>query len=1140
MKMARLASLLAAVLAAAAPAALAQSQQPVLSVNMTEIDLNGFPEFGSNPAWGTFGVFPDVNGGSGPYTDQVTMWALATGTSPASGFTYTFYVNGTVIGSAILTVPTVLPPGTPPPAYPYPQAVSWTPPQPGTYYFSVQASDGSHTANSLAVEYFATGISIVSPVANAILPLGSSVVIQAAAAIASGAVSKVAFYADGQLLGYSSNYPYSIIYTPDPTLPAGTVHFIKAQSFDADGVTVAATTPLQGIVSVAPVTPLPRCSIGSPAQTTPPTTIPIPDYIADPNAFIPVTVNASSAGTITKVELYINGVLYGTQNALPYNFEWSPTVGGTFNLTALAYDAKNNVIASTTSTTSTLTPAPTTVIVGSLPSVAITSPNNGSTLSGGSVTAITATATDNNVDASGNPIAISQVQFYQDGGVVGTAPGIAGVSVYTITFTPVQKINSSTGLAEDSSLTAIATDALGFQGVSPAVTVSVTAGGSSGSTIVGTPPTVSLTQPANQANVYVNTNVTLSASANAPNGNVASVSFLVDSVVLDTASKYPYSVTWTPTNLGFYTITAQVIDNLGDKTNSAQITVNVVAPPAPTVSVTSPAPGGILTVGTPVSITANASSPAGTIAQVQFFENGVSIGTVTTSPYSISFTPVSTGLYTLTAVATDNSGLVTSSNSVVVEAAPSTGGVNTTTYFGQYVGLSTADQGYFAMVVADGVSGTYITLPYTGSSGISFVPDIKVTSAGSLSSTRITGTASALGISGNLLPGNETYIAGVPVAGAWGVASGYYLGSLVGQAKSDVAAIVGPDGEIMVYVANGTYSDAAYGAPGSVGSDGSFAVTTAGNNYLSGTVDPSRALLNASLSGTSGGTILGAKVTGGVFSDGTLRNISTRGDVGAGADEMIAGFVVNGTTPKNLLIRAVGPGLLNYGLTGALATTQLSVYQGSSLIATNTGWSSTTANAYAVASAEITCGAFALINGSADSALVGTFAPGAYTATVTGTGGNTGVALVEAYDLDVYAPFTPNKLVNVSTRGNVGSGADILIGGLVINGSTPKKVLIRGAGPSLGALGVPGSLATPRLQIYDSTGTLIRENYAWGNGNDPGLVSAAEKASGAFAFASGSADSAILVVLNPGTYTVQVSGAGSATGIALVEVYEVD
>jgi hypothetical protein len=1133
----RFASLLAVALAASAPAVFAQ-QPPILSVSMTELDLNGVPTYGSNPIYGTAGPFP-LNGGSGPYTDTITMWALATGTSPEGGFTYTFFVNGVTIGNAVTTVPSTTPP---PPAYPYPQAVDWTPPQPGTYYFSVTATDGSHTATSLAIEYFATGISIVSPVPNAILPLGSSVVIQAAAAIPSGAVSKVAFYADGQLLGTSANYPYSIIYTPDPTLPAGTVHFIKAISYLADGVTVASTSALQGIISVAAVTPLPRCSIGSPAQTTPPTTIPIPDYVADPNAYIPVTVNASSAGTIQKVELYINGVLYGTQTALPYDFNWAPTVGGTYYLTALAYDAKNNVIASTTSTAPTLTPAPTTVIVGSLPSVAITSPTNGATLSGGAVTAITATATDNNVDTNGNPIAISQVQFYQDGGVVGTAPGVAGVSVYTITFTPVQKINATTGLAEDSTLTAIATDALGFQGVSPAVTVSVTAGGSGGSTIVGTPPTISITSPGNSANIFVNTNVTLSAAANAPNGNVASVSFLVDSVVLSTASKYPYSVVWMPENLGFYTITAQVIDNLGDKTNSSPITVYVVAPPAPTVSVTSPSSGGILTVGTAVNITATASSPAGTIASVQFYSNGISIGTATTSPYSVSFTPTSEGLYTLTAVATDNSGLVSTSNSVVVEAAPSTGGVNTTTYFGTYAGVSPSDTGEFAFVISDGTSGTYIGIPGTyPASPISFMPDIKINSSGLFSDSGIKGTATAQGVTGNLLPGKEFYIGGASLPGSYGVASGYYMGSLVNQANSSVAAIVGADGSMAVYVASGTSTDAAYGLAGTIGPDGSFTMGTAGNNTITGTVDPVRSVINATLSGSAGGTVLAGRISGGVFSDGTLRNISTRGSVGSGTNEMVAGFYVGGTAPKNLLIRAVGPGLTNFGVTGAIPTTQLSIDQGTSLIATNTGWSSTTANALAVASAEIGSGTFALANGSADSAIVGSFAPGAYTATVTGAKAtDTGVALVEVYDLDNYTPFTANKLLNVSTRGIVGPGNGVMIGGFIINGSTPKKVLIRAAGPGLGAVaGVTNFLATPRLQLFDNSATELRENFAWQTGNDNDLVIAAAKASGAFPFAPGSADSAILMVLNPGQYTVEVSGPGSATGMALVEVYEV-
>src|ERR1019366_911092 len=144
MKM-RIASLFAVALAAAAPAAFGQ---PLLSVNMTEIDVAGGAIYGANPIYGT-GTGNPLNGGSGPFGSQITMWALATGTSPEGGFNYTFFVNGLSIGNATTVVPTSAPSTSPNPAYPYPQAVSWTPPQPGTYYLSVQASDGQHTATSL-------------------------------------------------------------------------------------------------------------------------------------------------------------------------------------------------------------------------------------------------------------------------------------------------------------------------------------------------------------------------------------------------------------------------------------------------------------------------------------------------------------------------------------------------------------------------------------------------------------------------------------------------------------------------------------------------------------------------------------------------------------------------------------------------------------------------------------------------------------------------------------------------------------------------------------------------------------------------------------------------------------------------------
>jgi hypothetical protein len=192
-----------------------------------------------------------------------------------------------------------------------------------------------------------------------------------------------------------------------------------------------------------------------------------------------------------------------------------------------------------------------------------------------------------------------------------------------------------------------------------------------------------------------------------------------------------------------------------------------------------------------------------------------------------------------------------------------------------------------------------------------------------------------------------------------------------------------------------------------------------------------------------------------------------------------------------------------------------------------------------VTAADLLTGAFALTAGSSDSALTSTFAPGAYTAQVSGVGSDTGVGLVEIYDMDTPTPFTTKKLINVSTRASVGTGQSVAIAGFEITGSASKRLLIRGAGPGLAAMGVTGSLTAAHLQLMNKSGNLIRENFSWQLGNGTALVDAAELATGAFTYASGSADAAILIVLPPGTYTAELSGAGSASGVGLIEVYEV-
>ncbi len=1081
---------------------------------------------------------PDPNEAFGAAGQTIQVWSLAQGTFPAAGFKYTFTVNNQSIGITSVAYP----PGTP-------GGVAWTPPLPGVYYISASTTDGSNQTTTLPIRYFATGTAIVGPPqGGTLVPIGSSIVISATSTPARGFVQRIDFYTDwtgspvgSTLIGSSQTYPYSVIYTPVGA--SGSTHLIKAVATDNNGATVP--EPLTYLdsetISMAnPIGPLPTCVLTTPANQS---SIPIPDYTADASATIPISVSATArpGGTISQVQLYIDGVLFGTKATFPYTFKWSPTVVGLYNLTALAYDDKNNVIASTSSTTPGQSPAPTVVSIGALPSIAITSPSAGGTIFTGSSSPVTASATANSFDPTTHILAtIKSVQFFQDGKSVGSAtppaPPAVDTGVYSVSYQPTQVTDPTTGKAIPSVLTAIATDSNGFSSTSPGVVVNVVGGGSGGGVSIGIKPTVTLTAPSDNANVVVNTPVTLSASATAPNGNISSITFYIDNnPILPAIAKYPYSTTWTPANTGFYTVYAQVTDNVGDVQPSNKITLNVVPEPPPTVTVQTPSAGGTVTVGSAINVSAAATSPSGTIASVQFFANGISIGTVTTPPYTLSWTPSAGGVYTITSIATDNSGETTTSTPTIVEAIAAASGIGTVSYFGQYQGLT--DGGRFAFIVVDGIYGTFIGHSTSSTTPvITFTSDIPVSAAGSFGSAKVTGTASVTGTSGTLSPSKDLFIGAATQSFGTKVASGYYTGNISGQAGTNVAGIVGSDGSLMVYISSGSYTDV---ADGTVDAGGSFRITTAENNTFVGKVDPIKGFLTGTLSGPAAGTVIAAKVSGGTFSDGILKNISTRGPVGTGASSMIAGFVVGGTAPKNLLIRASGPALTGFGLSGAISSTQLQVFSGSTLVASNAGWSSTPANAAAVSAADGQVGAFAFPSGSLDSAVVGTFAPGSYTAIVTGLAGATGVALAEVYDLGTYAPFTSQKLVNVSTRGNVGTGSSVMIGGFNIDGTAPKRLLIRGAGPSLTALGVAGSLATPHLQLFDSTQALIRENFAWETGNDAALVSAAEQATGAFAFPSGSADSAILVVLPPGSYTAVLSGAGTATGVALVEIYEI-
>jgi uncharacterized delta-60 repeat protein len=274
-----------------------------------------------------------------------------------------------------------------------------------------------------------------------------------------------------------------------------------------------------------------------------------------------------------------------------------------------------------------------------------------------------------------------------------------------------------------------------------------------------------------------------------------------------------------------------------------------------------------------------------------------------------------------------------------------------------------------------------------------------------------------------------------------------------------------------------------------------------------------------------------------------LLNLSSRADL-AGSNVLIAGFVISGTGSKTVLLRAVGPGLQPFNVSGFMATPELQLYSsGGTLISQNSAWGG--GSALAATFAQV--GAFSLLPTSADAAIVTSLAPGAYTMHVFDPSGNGGVVLAEVYDASANPGSAPQRLIDISARGTVSPGAGALIGGFVISGSSIKSVLIRGVGPGLSAFGVTDAIQDPVLSVYDQNGDLVAQNFAWTQQTITGAdqatveaadITAADSSVGAFALSSQSADTALIANLPPGAYTFQVTSASNATGEALGEVYE--
>jgi hypothetical protein len=272
-----------------------------------------------------------------------------------------------------------------------------------------------------------------------------------------------------------------------------------------------------------------------------------------------------------------------------------------------------------------------------------------------------------------------------------------------------------------------------------------------------------------------------------------------------------------------------------------------------------------------------------------------------------------------------------------------------------------------------------------------------------------------------------------------------------------------------------------------------------------------------------------------------LANVSTRAFVQTGDDVLIGGFVVQGSETKRVIIRGIGPELTQHGVPDALFNPTLELHDGSgALIASNDNWQHTIIGGIITSSqAQDIMNTGYAPGDERESAIVADLQPGNYTAILRGVNGQTGVALVEVYDLSL---GNGSILSNISSRAFVQMDDNVMIEGFMVQGTQPKKLIIRAIGPELLQYGIPGALTDPTLELHDDTGALIASNDNWQNTIMGGIITKDQvndiRNSGHAPTQAG--EPAIIATLPPGNYTAIVRGKNIIVGVALVEVYDLD
>ncbi len=672
--------------------------------------------------------------------------------------------------------------------------------------------------------------------------------------------------------------------------------------------------------------------------------------------------------------------------------------------------------------------------------------------------------------------------------------------------------------------------------------------------LTDTPGPVITTQPAD-VSAYAGGQVTLTAAAT---GNGAlTYQWRKNGVAISGATATQLTlVNVQASDAGNYSVV--VTDATGVASSRlAAVVVGHAAAPAFTTQPQSRvfAPGEVVTLSAAVS-----GYPQPTI---QWYKQGVAIPGAT--DLTLTLGAISAALLgDYHAVATNDSGAATSATATVT-AGPSP-------YAGAYFGTLSTTGGQWSLLVRTDGTGTLIA--YLTNRQSAMHVDVVVAADGTFAAAgaEITGMATGGGpralsveagpaamatagnftltgrINGGVLTGRLPEF-NLTLSGLVDSAAGsgrYYQATALGSSSGLLYAIVAPSGEVLVVIISSSGID---GVISALNANGSLTSVTPGGDHIGLRVDAGGSSITGSVAtGATNQTVNFAGLSDTVQAWKRLVNISSRANSGTGNNVAIGGFGVAGGGTKRLLLRAVGPTLNSQGIPVGeqMVDPTIEVHDalnGNAVIASADNWSDGT-DATQLASLASQVGAATLSGGDNKSAAaILTVPAGVYTFIAAGKNQTTGIVLVEVYDAD--SADSAATLVNISTRAYCGAGDSVAIGGFGVSGNAPKKVLVRAVGPTLTTQGLTASevLSDPTIEVHDALNgnAVIATNDNWTDNANTAQLAATGARVGATPLATADlTSSALLLTLPPGVYSFVVRGKGSASGIVLIEVYDVD